>query len=209
MGSKAYFDQVANQWDNMRKDFFSEAVRDKALFTANVKKGQFAADIGAGSGFISQALIEKGLKVIAIDQSETMLEEMRKKFANYREISYLVGNSDNLPIQDNTVDYSFANMYLHHVESPILAIKEMIRILKPRGTVVITDLDEHNFEFLRTEQYDRWMGFKREDIRKWFEEAGLKNIVVDCVGQNCCAESNCGCGNANISIFIASGEKQI
>jgi ubiquinone/menaquinone biosynthesis C-methylase UbiE len=56
-------------------------------------------------------------------------------------------------------------MLLHHVENPKVAIKEMVRILKPGGMIVITDLDEHKFEFLKTEQHDRWMGFKREDVQ--------------------------------------------
>jgi hypothetical protein len=51
------------------------------------------------------------------------------------------------------------------------------------------------------------MGFKREDVRRWFEEAGLKNVNVDCVGESCCAQSSCGDEQASISIFVASGEK--
>ena len=55
----------------------------------------------------------------------------------------------------------------------------MVRILKPGGELVITDMDEHEFKFLKEEHHDRWMGFKREDVRRWFEEAGLKNVIVD------------------------------
>lgn len=83
----------------------------------------------------------------------------------------------------------------------------MERILKPGGKLVITDLDEHNFEFLKTEQYDVWMGFDRKNITKWFEDAGLKNVTINCVGSNCCADSKCGCAKASISIFVAYGEK--
>ncbi len=79
MNSKKYFDEVAHQWDNMQQSFFSADVRDKAFSVARVKKGKIAADLGAGSGFISEGLIHKGLKVIAIDQSEAMLAEMRKE----------------------------------------------------------------------------------------------------------------------------------
>jgi len=51
------------------------------------------------------------------------------------------------------------------------------------------------------------MGFKREDIKCWFIEAGLKDVVVDCVGENCCASSSCGNEYASVSIFVASGKK--
>ncbi|NOR21641.1 MAG: hypothetical protein GQ476_02960 [Candidatus Aminicenantes bacterium] len=79
MNSKKYFDEVAQQWDNMQQSFFSEDIREKTFSVAGVKKGMIAADIGAGSGFISEGLIGKGLKVIAVDQSETMLTEMKNK----------------------------------------------------------------------------------------------------------------------------------
>lgn len=207
MNSQKYFNDVSEQWDNMRIEFFGNIVRVKAYEAAKVEKGKVAADIGAGTGFITEGLLEKEIKVIAVDQSEDMINIMKKKFKNNSDVKYILAEGSKLPIDNNSVNYAMANMYLHHVENPSSAIKEMTRIIKPGGTVVITDLDEHNFEFLRTEQFDRWLGFKRDDIKQWFLEAGLKNVVVDCVGGNCSTTSCCESQSASISIFIAYGEK--
>lgn len=207
MQSKKYFDEVAKEWDKMRESFFSETVREKALYLADVKKGKTAADIGAGTGFITEGLIKKGLKVIAVDQSEKMLKEMRKKFIGFKDIYYSVGDAKKLPILEEKIDYIFANMYLHHADSPLEAIKEMVRILKPKGKLIITDLNKHNFEFLRTEHNDQWLGFKQEDIKKWFLKAKLKNVFIDFVDY-CCAKSSCDDEGAKISIFVAFGEKK-
>jgi ubiquinone/menaquinone biosynthesis C-methylase UbiE len=207
MNSKIYFDQIASEWDQLQQSFFSDTVRDKALATARVRAGQVAADIGAGSGFITAGLLERGLKVIAVDQSEAMLAEMGKKFGRTAGVDYRQGEAESLPIADEEVDYTFANMYLHHVESPPQAIKEMARTLKPGGKLVITDLDKHNFEFLAHEQHDRWLGFKRGEIRDWFTAAGLKNVAVVDSEEKCCSSSCCGGEKASITIFVASGEK--
>ncbi len=207
MNNKDYFEKVAPQWDKLRENFFSKAVREKAFQVAEVEQNKLAADIGAGTGFITEGLIEKGLRVIAVDQSEAMLTEMKKKFSNFKGIDYRMGEVESLPISEKAVDYVFANMCLHHVESPLVAIKEMVRILKPGGKLTITDLDEHNFEFLKIEQHDRWMGFKREDIKRWFTEAGLINVSINCVGENCCSQSINSNEYATISIFVASGMK--
>lgn len=207
MSSKVYFDEIAQQWDSMQQSFFSETVREKALATAGVQAGQLAADIGAGSGFITAGLLGRGLRVIAVDQSGAMLAEMGRKFATMGQVDYRPGQAETLPLTDGEVDYAFANMYLHHVESPGEAIKEMVRTLKPGGKLVVSDLDEHNFEFLAREQYDRWLGFKRLEIRDWFVAAGLKNVAVVDSEEKCCSSSCCGGEKAAISIFVASGEK--
>lgn len=207
MSSKTYFDEIAQQWDQMQQSFFSDAVRDKALTTAAVQAGQVAADIGAGSGFITAGLLRQGLRVIAVDQSPKMLAEMKRKFASTAEVDYRLGQAESLPLTEAEVDHVFANMYLHHVESPAEAIKEMVRPLKSGGKLVITDLDEHTHEFLRQEQHDRWPGFKREQIQAWFTSAGLKNVAVVDSEEKCCSTSCCGSEKAAITIFVASGEK--
>lgn len=204
MGSKDYFDRVADQWDEMRTGFFSEKVRESAYEAAGIQSGKQAADIGAGTGFVTEGLVRRGLGVIAVDQSEAMLEELKKK---YPTLDCRHGDAEDLPLADDAVDYVFANMYLHHVERPSEAIKEMTRILKKGGRLVITDLDEHDFEFLKYEHHDRWMGFKREDVANWFRASNLREVTVACVGLNCCADSANGSSSAKVSIFVASGTK--
>jgi ubiquinone/menaquinone biosynthesis C-methylase UbiE len=205
MSSEQYFDEVARDWDSVREGFYSEAIRDKALKLAGVAAGGLAVDVGSGSGFITEGLISRGLKVVAVDRSEAMLSEMRKKFTG--QIDYRVGEAEDLPLNNEAADYVFANMLLHHVESPARAIGEMARVLKPGGKLVFTDLDEHDLKELQEQHHDRWPGFKREAIRQWLTEANLRNVVVESTGESCCAETVCVGGVKGLSIFIASGEK--
>ncbi|MDI6861418.1 MAG: class I SAM-dependent methyltransferase [Caldisericia bacterium] len=208
MNNKDYFDKVSEKWDEMRKEFYSENVREKVINQIDLRKDIIAADIGAGTGFITEGLIKLGIKVIAVDKSPKMIEQMKKKFKDCELIEYKIVTSDTLPIENNFIDYVFANMYLHHIENPQKAINEMVRILKLGGKLILTDLDKHNFEFLKTEQNDFWLGFDRETIKKWFIESGLIDVKVDCIGENCCSKSTNSNNIAKISIFIATGIKK-
>lgn len=204
-GSKEYFDGLGSEWDTLREGFFSENVRETALEVGGVEPGERAADLGAGTGFITEALVNRGLSVVAVDQSEVMLDALRQKFPSAA-VDCRPGEAEALPLEDGTVDHAFANMYLHHVERPAAAIREMARILKPGGTLVVTDLDSHDFEFLRTDQHDRWLGFEREAVATWYREAGLVHVTVAGVGEDCSSTSSDGI-QAAISIFVASGRK--
>lgn len=205
--SKNYFNEIADDWDDMRTSFFSEEVREVAYTLANIQKGKLAADIGAGTGFVTEGLLKAGLKVVAIDQSENMLNSIKKKYKDYNTLTCILGDSDSLPLDEQSVDYAFANMYLHHVVEPSIAINELYRILKPGGKLIITDLDEHNFTFLKTEQHDVWMGFDRNQVKDWFLKAGFKDVTISCVGCNCCSDSKDSEEKASISIFAAHGVK--
>lgn len=207
MCSKQYFDQVAGQWDVMRSAFFSELLREKAVSRAAVIPGAIAADIGAGTGFMTEELLGRGLEVIAVDQSPEMLEVLQRKFGAIQGLDCRLGEAEQLPVDDGSVDYVFANMYLHHVESPVGTIREMARILRPGGRMVITDLDAHAFSFLLTEHHDRWPGFNRDEVADWLRAAGLERIAVSCASEECCAQSGCGREAARVSIFLAVGEK--
>lgn len=174
MHERGYFDQIAPRWDDMRQTYFSERVRERALFEAQVQRRKLAADVGAGTGFITEGLIGHGVEVLAIDESLPMLQVLRRKAFGAADLHCCIGSAERLPVRAGAVDYVFANMCLHHVMHPAAAIGEMARILKKGGTLIITDLDEHVFAFLSEERTDRWMGFKRDDVRTWFAEAGLK-----------------------------------
>ena len=175
---------------------------------AQIEENSIAADIGAGTGFITEGLLKRGIRVIVVDQSQEMLDQIRKNFDDPDKLTYKIGDAESLPIEDNEVDHVFANMLLHHVEEPKNAIKEMTRILRPGGKLVITDLDKHDHEFLRKEQKDRWLGFEREDIRRWFTDAGLQDVRVESIGTECCSSSTCDDQEAEISIFAVVGEAE-
>ncbi len=205
MESKNYFDQVARDWDEMRMGFFSDDLRKKAIERAAVSKDETAIDAGAGSGFMTEALLKEELRVIAIDESLEMLEVLKSKFGE--KITIIEGGAEHLPVEDNAVDHVFANMLLHHVENPGIAIREFYRVLKPSGKLIITDLDKHDREFLAVEQHDRWLGFERGKVIQWLEKAGFNEIEIDSADEKCCASSECSDAKAELSIFMAYGSK--
>lgn len=206
--SKDYFNQVAVDWDSMRQDFFSENIRRQAIRAAGDHSSGIVVDLGCGTGFMTQALIEQAAEVYALDESEEMLALVQNKFGDKPNLQCLRVDGHRLPLPSASIDAVFANMYLHHIEDPLIEIKEIHRILKPGGGIYITDLMQHDFEFLRTEQHDKWLGFKKEQLIEWYEKAGFATIEHRLINEQCCSESNCSAQSAQIDVFLAQALKR-
>lgn len=218
--STPYFERVATQWDTMRAGFFPDSLRDRVVAATRCvqtdDRPAVVLDVGAGTGFLTEGFLAAGARVIAVDPTEAMLVEQRRKFPEVvasRQLSLRLADAEAIPLPDGSVDAAVANMALHHVENPPAAIREMARLLRPGGVVVISDLDTHEHEFLRTEQHDRWLGFERDDVRRWLLDAGLEEVSVGDAQANCCT-SACGTDDGHpqsdpieISILLASARK--
>ena len=136
------------------------------------------ADLGAGEGTLSQLMAQRAKKVIAVDNSEKMVEfgsglAKKHEIAN---LEYRLGDLEDVPIRSGTVDLAFLSQALHHAVHPEKAIAEAWRILKPSGRIAILDLSRHHFEEAREMYADLWLGFTELEMEKYLKRAGFRNV---------------------------------
>ncbi len=136
------------------------------------------ADLGAGEGTISQLMAQRAKRVIAIDNSEKMVEfgaELARKHG-LTNLEYRLGDLEDVPIRTGTVDLAFLSQALHHAVHPERAIAEASRILKKGGRIAVLDLSRHHFEEAREMYADLWLGFTELEIERYLKGAGFKNV---------------------------------
>ena len=136
------------------------------------------ADLGAGEGTVSQLLARRAKKVIAVDNSEKMVEFGAQLARNHRvkNLEYRLGDLEDLPVKKGEADVAFFSQSLHHAQHPARALAEAFRIVKPGGRVIILDLLKHHFEEARALYADVWLGFSEVDLRRMLTDAGFENI---------------------------------
>lgn len=144
------------------------------------------ADLGAGEGTLSQLLAKHAKKVIAIDNSEKMVEFGSKlaKEHGFKNLEYKLGDIQEPPIVAGSVDLALFSQALHHAGNPGRAVAAAHHILKKGGRVAILDLLAHNFEQAREHYADLWLGFSEVEMHQMLKDAGFTQIEVTVVARD-------------------------
>ena len=141
------------------------------------------ADLGAGEGTLSLLLAQRAHHVIAVDNSEKMIEYGRSVLVRngVENVEYRCGDLEALPIADATVDLALMHQTLHHALHPQAAVAEAYRILAPGGRVLILDLLRHDFEDARELYGDVWPGFTQVEMLGFLQTAGFGEVSLSVV----------------------------
>jgi demethylmenaquinone methyltransferase/2-methoxy-6-polyprenyl-1,4-benzoquinol methylase len=146
----AMFDTVAESYDrtNDLLSFGQDRLwRKKVLKAVNPQPSQTILDLAAGTGSSSIVFAKEGVKVIASDFSEGMLAVGRKR---HPELEFVYADATKLPFKDASVDAVTISFGLRNVNEPKTALKEMLRVLKPGGTVVICEFSQVSVPVIRS-----------------------------------------------------------
>jgi len=143
------------------------------------------ADLGAGEGLVSQLLAQRARRVWCIDNSPRMVEvgtglAVKNGLAN---LEYRLGDIEQVPLPDKSVDLAILSQALHHAQHPQIAVDEAFRILRPGGRLLVLDLNEHHFEKARELYADVWLGFKESALLAFMKKAGFAKLDVAVVAR--------------------------
>ena len=133
------FDSLASRYDAM--DALMTGGLDRVWMTALRKAvaphpGERILDLAAGTGASSASLAKGGAEVVACDLSEGMIEVGRER---HPEIEFVHGNAMDLDFEDGTFDAVTISWGLRNIPDPQLALREMARVVRPRGRLVVLE----------------------------------------------------------------------
>ncbi len=138
------------------------------------------ADLGCGDGYLTLEAARWASEVIGIDRSRDVLAGARGLAARrkVKNVRWKLGELEELPLADGSVDVALLSQALHHAEQPAVALAEARRILAPGGRVLILDLRKHDEAWVRERLGDRWLGFDDDELGSLIAGAGFTDVKV-------------------------------
>ena len=201
---KGVFDSVASNYDLMN-DVMSLGThrlwKNYTVASSNVSKGDKVLDIAGGTGDLAIKFRKKvgdSGKVILSDINGSMLEEGRKNLINHGviDVDFIQANAESLPFEDNTFDCVSIAFGLRNVTHKNIALKQMHRVLKKGGSLLVLEFSKVENEMLE-KIYDAYsfnlipkLGqffandedsyqYLAESIRKHPDQETLKTMALD------------------------------
>jgi ubiquinone/menaquinone biosynthesis C-methylase UbiE len=110
-------------------------------------------DVGAGTGITARALAGRGLEVVGVD---TCADDLQVAGALTEDadiagrIRYLVSDAARLPVPDGHFGSAVAVDFLHHLDAGEPVLRELVRVVKPGGLIVLADFTAAGFEMIST-----------------------------------------------------------
>ena len=175
--SQEFFSSSAGQWDRVRDELFGDRFHLSAL-AAFAERDWVVGDLGCGTGQVSAALAPFVTRVVAVDGSAAMLQAAKKRLQGFDNIDLRRGDLESLPIDDARLDAATLMLVLHHVPEPERALAEVSRALKPRGRVVLVDMQPHDRESYRQQMGHVWLGFSEEHVQRLLTGIGFEDVRI-------------------------------
>jgi ubiquinone/menaquinone biosynthesis C-methylase UbiE len=112
---------------------------------AGIKEGDTVVDFGSGAGndvFIARSITGETGKVIGIDFTPAMIQKANKnnEKLGYKNVEFKLGEIENIPLENSTVDVVISNCVLNLVPDKVKAFSEIYRILNTGGHFCVSDI---------------------------------------------------------------------
>jgi len=139
-----YYDNYSDSYDDERREGYYSLINDLEFEKIQpFVRGKKTLEVGCGTGLILERVHKTAQEAVGVDISTGMLEVCRKKGLNVLEAS-----ATELPFEDNTFDLVYSFKVLAHVPDIEKAIKEIVRVMKPQGRVVLEFYNPFSFKGL-------------------------------------------------------------
>ncbi len=171
------FAEKAEDWDKRdRVKALSRDIGAAILAHVDLHEGMEVMDFGAGTGLITSQLAPWVERIVAVDTSESMLEQLMAKPELAGKVKPVCRDITAQPI-DECFDLIVSAMALHHVPDTRLLLQRFAEHAKPGGLLALADLDEEDGTFHPADAEGVFHhGFRRARLAELLEEAGFDDV---------------------------------
>ncbi len=169
------FNERAKDWDTESKIERSNAIARSIKNNIKLDENMNILDFGCGTGLLIFPLIEKVGAVHGIDLSPNMLDILKEKGKDYKNLTTELTGIFEIT---STFDLIMSSMVMHHIEDITKLAKKLYDSLNPNGVIAIADLMKEDGSFHGSLDGIYFLGFSNDFLEEIFKDAGFKEVKI-------------------------------
>ncbi|MFC7057489.1 methyltransferase domain-containing protein [Halovenus salina] len=174
--ARLFYRYLSQVYDRINPFIWNEAMRDEAIEMLDIQPNDSVLDVGCGTGFATEGLIQQTDEVYGLDQSPHQLEKAYQKFGKRGPVRFHLGDAERLPFADDRFDIVWSSGSIEYWPNPVTALRELRRVGKPGGKVLVVGPDYPNSTLFQKAADAIMLFYDEAEADRMFREAGFEQF---------------------------------
>jgi demethylmenaquinone methyltransferase/2-methoxy-6-polyprenyl-1,4-benzoquinol methylase len=174
--ARVFYKYLSRVYDQVNPFVWNEEMREEAIDWFDPAPDDRILDVGCGTGFATEGLLDRIEVVHGLDQSTHQLQKAYGKFGRDGPVRFYRGDAERLPFADNAFDGLWSSGSIEYWPNPVAALSEFRRVVKPGGPVLVVGPDAPKTTLFGKVADAIMLFYDEEEADRMFREAGFESV---------------------------------
>jgi len=174
--ARLFYKYLSKVYDQVNPFIWNEEMRAEALELLDLAPDDRVLDVGCGTGFGTEGLLQYTDDVHGLDQSIHQMEKAFAKFGRTDRVNFYRGDAERLPFADDSFDAVWSSGSIEYWPNPVDALAEFRRIVKPGGSVLVVGPNYPRSSVFQRLADAIMLFYDEEEADRMFADAGFDDV---------------------------------
>jgi len=174
--ARLFYRYLSKVYDRINPFVWTEEMRTEAIDMLEIHEDDRVLDVGCGTGFATQGLLEHVDTVHGLDQSVHQLQRAWAKFGRNGPVRFYKGDAERLPFADDSFDVVWSSGSIEYWPDPVATLREFRRVARPGGQVLVVGPNRPTTPIKRRLADSIMLFYGEEEAQRMFEAAGFTDV---------------------------------
>jgi ubiquinone/menaquinone biosynthesis C-methylase UbiE len=171
--ARVFYKYLSSVYDRINPFIWNEEMREEAVGMLELESGDRVLDVGCGTGFATERLLQETERIHGLDQSPHQLARAYEKFGKRGPVQFYLGDAERLPFAADAFDVVWSSGSIEYWPNPVRALEELRRVARPGGRVLVVGPDYPNRTVLQRLADAIMLFYDETEADRMFTEAGF------------------------------------
>jgi ubiquinone/menaquinone biosynthesis C-methylase UbiE len=171
--ARVFYKYLSRIYDEINPFVWNEQMRAEAISMLELEDRDRVLDVGCGTGFGTEGLLERTEHVHGLDQSSYQLERAYAKFGKDGPVQFYRGDAERLPFGDDAFDVVWSSGSIEYWPDPVATLREFRRVVEPGGSVLVVGPDAPHSTLFEKLADAVMLFYDESEADRMFKDAGF------------------------------------